>query len=98
MKKYAIFVSYSLRDKHYTETVHLECTRKLYNTPEEAINAISDEIKSNYDNNQYSDLTIKLPKVKHYEDFIELRNGYFECSYIFGPYIHYDIYLIEYND
>lgn len=51
MKKYTVFVAYSLKDNNYTERPNgLKSTHKLFNTPEEAIDAIVADIKEEYDN------------------------------------------------
>ena len=98
MSKYAIFVAYSLIGNDYTERPNLKCTHKLYDTAEEAIKAIANEIEIEYNNKDYYGLEVKLPKVKHCEGYERLYNGSFECSYKFGPHIHYDIYLVKFFD
>ena len=97
MSKYSIFVAYTLRDKAYTERPRLNCTHKLYDTAEEAIKAIANEIEIKYNNKDYYALEVKLPKVKHCEGYERLYNGSFECAYKFGPHVHYDIYLTEFD-
>ena len=97
MPKYSIFVAYTLRDKVYTGRPHLNCVHKLYDTAEEAIKAIANEIEIKYNNKDYYALEVKLPKVKHCEGYERLYNGSFECAYKFGPHVHYDIYLVEFD-
>ena len=97
MPKYSIFVAYTLRDKAYTERPRLNCVHKLYDTAEEAIKAIDNEIEIKYNNKDYYALEVKLPKVKHCEGYERLYNGSFECTYKFGPHVHYDIYLTEFD-
>ena len=97
MPKYSVFVAYTLRDKADTERPHLNCVHKLYDTAEEAIKAIADEIEIKYNNKDYYALEVKLPKVKHCEGYERLYNGSFECAYKFGPHVHYDIYLTEFD-
>ena len=98
MPKYSVFVAYSLSGKAYTEIPNLNCTHKLYDTAEEAIKAIANEIEIEYNNKDYYGLEVKLPKVKHCEGYERLYNGSFECAYKFGPHVHYDIYLVEFFD
>ena len=97
MPKYSIFVACTLRDKAYTERPRLNCVHKLYDTAEEAIKAITNEIEIEYNNKDYYALEVKLPKVKHCEGYERLYNGSFECAYKFGPHVHYDIYLTEFD-
>ena len=91
MSKYSIFVAYTLRDKAYTERPRLNCTHKLYDTAEEAIAAIANEIETQYNNKDYRGLQVVLPKIKNGW----ITNGSFECAYTFGPHVRYDIYLTE---
>lgn len=42
--KYTIFVAYSLKGNDYTERPNLECCYHLYNSKEEAIKAVANEI------------------------------------------------------
>ena len=93
MPKYSIFVAYTLRDKAYTATPSLKCTHKLYDTAEEAIAAIANEIETQYNNKNYRGLQVVLPKIK--DGWI--TDGSFECAYKFGPHVHYDIYLTEFD-
>ena len=91
MPKYSVFVAYSLSGKAYTEIPNLDCTHKLYDTAEEAIKAIANEIEIEYNNKDYYGLRVALPKIKNGW----ITNGSFECAYTFGPHVHYDIYLTE---
>ena len=91
MPKYSVFVAYSLSGKAYTEIPNLDCTHKLYDTAEEAIKAIANEIETQYNNKDYYGLRVALPKIKNGW----VTDGSFECAYKFGPHIHYDIYLTE---
>ena len=93
MPKYSVFVAYTLRDKAYTATLSLKCTHKLYNTPEEAIKAIANEIETKYNNKDYRGLQVVLPKIEG----SWITDGSFECAYKFGPHVHYDIYLTKFN-
>ena len=91
MPKYSVFVAYSLSGKAYTEIPNLDCTHKLYDTAEEAIKAIANEIEIEYNNKDYYGLRVALPKIKNGW----ITNGSFERAYTFGPHVHYDIYLTE---
>ena len=93
MPKYSVFVAYSLSGKAYTEIPNLDCTHKLYDTAEEAIKAITNEIEIEYNNKDYYGLRVALPKIKNGW----ITNGSFECAYTFGPHVHYDIYLTEFD-
>ena len=93
MPKYSVFVAYSLSGKAYTEIPNLDCTHKLYDTAEEAIKAIANEIEIEYNNKDYYGLRVALPKIKNGW----ITNGSFECAYTFGPHVHYDIYLTEFD-
>ena len=93
MPKYSVFVAYTLRDNAYTARPRFNCTHKLYNTVEEAIKAIANEIEISYNNKDYRGLQVALPKIKDGR----IINGGFECAYKFGPHIHYDIYLTEFD-
>ena len=93
MPKYSVFVAYTLRDKAYTERPLLNCVHKLYDTAEEAIAAIANEIETQYNNKNYRGLQVVLPKIKG----SWITNGSFECAYTFGPHVHYDIYLTEFD-
>ena len=93
MPKYSVFVAYSLSGKAYTEIPNLDCTHKLYDTAEEAIKAIADEIEIKYNNKDYYGLRVALPKIKNGW----VTDGSFECAYTFGPHVHYDIYLVEFD-
>ena len=93
MPKYSVFMAYSLSGKAYTEIPNLDCTHKLYDTAEEAIKAIANEIEIEYNNKDYYGLRVALPKIKNGW----ITNGSFECAYTFGPHVHYDIYLTEYD-
>lgn len=86
--KYVIFVAYSLEGNNYTERPNLECCYYLYNSKEEAIKAIANEIECKYNNKHYRGLRVNLPKGKS-------NHGTFECAYTFGPHCHYDIYIQE---
>ena len=92
MPKYSIFVAYSLSGKAYTEIPSLKCTHKLYDTAEEAIKAIANEIEIEYNNKDYYGLRVALPKIKNGW----VTDGSFECAYTFGPHVHYDIYLTKF--
>lgn len=48
--KYTIFVAYSLKGNDYTERPNLECCYHLYNSKEEAIKAVANEIECKYNN------------------------------------------------
>ena len=51
MKKYVVFVAYSLKGNGYTEVPNrLKSTHKLFNTPEEAVAAILQDIEVEYHN------------------------------------------------
>lgn len=91
MEKFTIFVVYSLIGNDYTERPRFNCTHKLYDSAEEAIKAVANEIEIEYNNKNYIGLKVTLPKIK--DGWIS--NGSFECAYIFGPRVHYDIYITE---
>ena len=97
MTKYTVFVAYSLADKSYTERPSgLPSTHKLFDTPEEAINAIVTDIEKEYNNDSYRDFEIHPPKIKMFSDGVKyVTTGYFTCRYIFGPKVCYDIYITE---
>ena len=86
--KYTIFVAYSLKGNNYTERPNLECCYHLYNSKEEAIKAVANEIECKYNNRHYHRLRVNLPKGNS-------NRGSFECAYTFGPLCHYDIYIQE---
>lgn len=60
--KYTIFVAYSLKGNDYTERPNLECCYHLYNSKEEAIKAVANEIECKYNNRHYHRLRVNLPK------------------------------------
>lgn len=95
MTKYTVFVAYSLEGKNYTEKPNLKSTHKLFNTPEEAIEAIKNEVEQEYHNKNYSGFEIKLPEIERDERTgnCSVYAGYFRCAYTFGPMVHYDIYI-----
>lgn len=95
MVKYTVFVAYSLKEKGYTERPNgLPSTHKLFDTPEEAINAIVTDIEKEYNNDNYRGFEIRPPKIKMFSDGIKyVTTGYFTCRYIFGPTVRYDIYI-----
>ena len=87
--------SYSLEGKNYTEKPNLRSTHKLFNTPEEAIEAIKNEVEQVYHNKNYRGFEIELPEIKRNEKTGDcwIYSGYFKCAYTFGPMVHYDIYI-----
>ena len=95
MKKYTVFVAYSLEGNNYTEKSNLKSTHKLFNTPEEAIEAIKNEVEQVYHNKNYRGFEIELPEIKRNEKTGDcwIYSGYFKCAYTFGPMVHYDIYI-----
>lgn len=95
MAKYTIFVAYSLEDNNYTERPSgLPSTHKLFDTPEEAINAIVTDIEKQYNNDRHRDFEIHPPKIKMFSDGDKyVSMGRFTCRYIFGPTVRYDIYI-----
>ena len=93
MPKYSIFVAYTLSGKAYTAKPRFNCAHKLYDTAEEAIKAIADEIETQYNNKDYRGLQVVLPKIEG----SWITDGSFECAYKFGPHVHYDIYLTEFD-
>ena len=95
MEKYTVFVAYSLTDKSYIESPSgLPSTNKLFDTPEEAINAIVTNIEKEYNNDNYRNFEIHPPKIKMFSDGNKyVTAGYFTCRYIFGPTVRYDIYI-----
>lgn len=97
MAKYTVFVTYSLKENGYTERPNgLPSTHKLFDTPEEAINAIVTDIEKNYNNDRHRNFEINPPKIKMFSDGIKyVTTGHFTCRYIFGPEVHYDIYITE---
>lgn len=97
MAKYTVFVAYSLKEKGYTERPNgLPSTHKLFDTPEEAINAIVADIEKQYNNNHYCDFEIHPPKIKMFSDGVKyVTTGHFTCRYIFGPKVCYDIYVTD---
>ena len=100
MKKYVVFVAYSLKGNGYTEVPNrLKSTHKLFNTPEEAVAAILHDIEVEYHNDSdYKDFEITPPQIKTFADGHKwVSAGYFSCRYIFGPLVHYDIYVNAIN-
>lgn len=95
MKKYVVFVAYSLKGNGYTEVAKLKSTHKLFDTPEEAVAAILHDIEVEYHNNSdYEDFEITPPQIRTFADGHKwVSAGYFYCRYIFGPLVHYDIYV-----
>lgn len=95
MEKYTVFVVYSLEGNNYTEKPNLKSTHKLFNTPEEAIEAIKNEVEQKYHNKDYRGFEIELPEIKRDEKTGDcwIYSGYFKCAYTFGPMVHYDIYI-----
>ena len=92
MTKYTVFVAYSLKDSECTSRPVLDCTHKLYDTSEEAIEAVTNEVFERYgDTSLYLDFELVPPKV---HENGEIYDGYFRCRYLFGPMIHYDIYIM----
>ena len=70
MKKYVVFVAYSLKGNGYTEVPNgLKSTHKLFNTPEEAVAAILHDIEVEYHNDgDYKDFEITPPQIKTFAD------------------------------
>lgn len=97
MVKYTVFVAYTLEGESYTEKSNLKSTHKLFNTPEEAIEAIKNEIEQECHNKDYKEFEfeLKLPKFIRLgkDNGYLIESGYFECAYISGPIVHYDIYI-----
>lgn len=95
MDKYTVFVAYSLEGNSYTEKVNLKFTHKLFNTAEEAIEAIKNEVEHEYHNKDYRGFKLELPEIKISEKTGKcyVYAGYFRCAYLFGPMIQYDIYV-----
>lgn len=60
--KYTIFVAYPLKGNDYTERPNLECCYHLYNSKEEAIKAVANEIECKYNNRHYHRLRVNLQK------------------------------------
>lgn len=95
MPKYTVFVAYSLIGNNYTEKPCLKCVHKLYDTPEEAVKAIANEIEIRYNNKDYYGLEVHLPSIEHHKGYTSIYPGCFKCAYRFGPMVRYDIYLTE---
>lgn len=95
MVKYTIFVAYTLEGESYTEKPNLKSTHKLFNTPEEAIEAIKNEVEQEYHNKDYRGFKLELPKFIRLgkDNGYLIESGYFECTYILGAMAHYDIYI-----
>lgn len=95
MEKYTVFVAHSLKGSIYTEKLNLDSTHKLFNTPEEAIETIKNEVKEKYQNEDYNGFQLKLPKFRKLgkDNGRLIHSGYFECAYTFGSMVHYDIYI-----
>ena len=70
MKKYVVFVAYSLKGNGYTEVPdRLKSTHKLFNTPEEAVAAILHDIEVEYHNDSdYKDFEITPPQIRTFAD------------------------------
>ena len=99
MKKYVVFVAYSLKGNGYTEVPdRLKSTHKLFNKPEEAVAAILHDIEVEYHNRDYKDFEITPPQIRTFADGHKwVSAGYFYCSHLFGPLVHYDIYVNAIN-
>lgn len=95
MNKYTVFVAYSIQGNDYTEKPTLESTHKLFDTPEEAIEAIEKEVEERYNNDSYNGFELKLPTIKRDEKTGNcwVYAGCFKCAYMFGPMVCYDIYI-----
>lgn len=95
MVKYTVFVAYTLEGESYTEKLNLKSTHKLFNTPEEAIEAIKNEVEQKYHNKDYRWFELKLPKFIRLgkDNGYLIKSGYFECADIFGLVVHHDIYI-----
>jgi hypothetical protein len=94
MELYSIQVYFSLRNKAYTERDGLNCCHRLYKTWEEAVEAVKNEVEATYaHSNFYHSFKGEYPHETKYGR----SNGYFECSYSFGPYVHYDIFIVKHN-
>ena len=66
MEKYTVFIAYSLKDNNYTERPNgLKSTHKLFNTSEEAIDAIVADIKEEYDMIAIVALNSMHPRLRH---------------------------------
>jgi hypothetical protein len=94
MKLYSVQVYYSLRDKAYTEREGLNCCYSLYKSKEEAVEAVKKEIEETFAHSKsYHNFKADYPHLGKYG----WTNGYFECNYIFGPFVHYDIYIVKHK-
>ena len=95
MDKYIVFVAYSLEGTNYTDKINFKSTHKLFNTPEEAIEAIKNEIEQLCCNKDYIGFTLKLPEIKRDEKTGNcwIYTGYFTCGYESKSVVRYDIYI-----
>jgi hypothetical protein len=94
MKLYSIQVYYSLKDNAYAERQHLKCCYSLYKSKEEAVEAVKKEVEENYAHSKnYRNFKAEYPHFSKYGWI----NGYFECNYIFGPFVHYSIHIVEHR-
>ena len=88
MKYYSIEVYYSLYGNAYPEkNEHLECCRYLYNSFDDAVKALANDIEVEYNNKDYHGLKVNLPYLSEYGT---PQTGNFSCRYTFGPMVNYE--------
>lgn len=89
MKKYVVDVTYSLEGNNYTEVVNsMPCTCTAFNSLDEAIKEVENDIELGYNNKNYRSLQVHFSPLRNNEYF---WHGWFECAYIFGPKVRYDV-------
>ena len=89
MKKYVVDVTYSLEGNNYTEVVNsMPCTCTAFNSLDEAIKEVENDIELGYNNKNYRGLQVHFSPLRNNEYF---WHGCFECAYIFGPKVRYDV-------
>lgn len=87
MEKYVVNITYTLVGYDYTEVNGtMPCVNKVYDTIEDAIRDLKNDIKRRYDNEDYRGLQVNFPQINS----IYHWSGWFKCAYIFGPKIRYD--------
>lgn len=90
---FAVEVNYSLKGSEIVESPALNCLYMTFNSFEDVVETLEAEIIETYvKSKSYLNFKMSLPENKH-----ELINyGTFECAYIFGPHVKYNIKIKKY--
>lgn len=84
MDKYIVFVASVVKGSTFIERHNLNCTHKFFNSPEEAIAAVQDEIKRVYCNtNDVIVSEMKSPRIEKFKDMsiCTVYGGGFQCKF-----------------